>query len=188
MKNSKLQLLNRVIEHHRSRQRYFLSSKANKELTKVDLESFEKGTAFESFVVRHFDPDYFTLIEWRSDKTTDGIYPVMSMFPDLELYFESNSKSLLFAVECKWMNTFYREQIKLNRYQLENYRNYENEMQVPTFLIIGIGNIPSNPNNVYVIPLRDISNDYLNEFEMGVYKRPQPHKDFYLDCQNLFLR
>lgn len=128
-KDPKKQLVEQVLSYRKHlRQRYMQSSqfqvnhKKTKSASKISLQ---KGTEFESFVVRRFDPKYFTLIEWRSDKAVDEIFPLMSKFPDLEFYFESGSERNYFAVECKWRENFLEEKLYLDKYQIENYRHYQ---------------------------------------------------------------
>ena len=67
-----------------------------------------KGYLFEQFVVTLFDREYFTLLEWRSDKCIDGIFPLTCQFPDLEFYFHSQSETLHFAVESQMASIFYQ--------------------------------------------------------------------------------
>ena len=37
-------------------------------------ESYAKGLAFEEFIVKRFDTNFFTVKEWRGDKQVDGVY------------------------------------------------------------------------------------------------------------------
>ena len=192
MENPKLHLVNRLLEYRKKKRRELgaisKSSPVNRYCKKGNSNLFEKGTEFESFVVKLFNPEYFTLIEWRSDKSIDGIFPIMSKFPDLEFYFESKTENLQFAVECKWREHFYQEGIELDKFQLENYRHYEQVMQTPTFIVIGIGDTPSHPRNVYLLPLREITKEHLHEYELEVYLRRQAYDKIFLDCQRLILK
>jgi hypothetical protein len=160
----------------------------DKRLEQRNQNFLQKGTEFETYVVRRFDPEYFTLIEWRSDKSVDDIFPLMSKFPDLEFYFESNSESKYFAIECKWRETFTKERIYLDGFQVENYRHYQSVTGNLTFVVLGVGNIPSNPNQVYTIPLDEIETDVLHEFEIDIYRRDNPKDNFFLNCRSGILR
>ena len=144
----------------------------------------EKGLEFEKFVVQRFDQDYFTLVEWRSDKNVGGIFPLMSKFPDLEFYYESKTDFFQFAVECKWREHFYRDCVEIDKYQIENYQHYEKVTGYRTFLVIGIGNVPISPMHLYIIPLSEIKNNKMHEFEMEVYRRKNPLESFFLDCKH----
>ena len=74
----------------------------------------------------------------------------MSKFPDLELCFDLNPYH--FAVECKWREYFYKGCIMLDKFQLENYRHYQEVTGNPTFIIIGIGDKPIAPTQIYIVP------------------------------------
>lgn len=150
--------------------------------------NIRKGVEFESFVVRRFDRRYFTLVEWRSDKIVDGVFPLMSKFPDLEFYFEYESEKSYLAVECKWRESFQDETITLKKSQLENYRHYQKATGHKTYLILGIGNSPANPNQVYIIPLKEIEQEILHEFNLEVYSRSDPGKMFYYGASSGFLK
>src|SRR5476651_2527300 len=47
----------------------------------------EKGDKFQKYVVTKFDPAYFRMKEWRSDKYIDGLYPKSNLDPDLVYEF-----------------------------------------------------------------------------------------------------
>ncbi len=85
---------------------YFKTSSEPYQSANQQTESETKGYLFEQFIVSLFTPEYFTLLEWRSDKSFNGIYPVSCQFPDLEFYYKSNFESMHFAVECKWRRYF----------------------------------------------------------------------------------
>jgi hypothetical protein len=183
MKNPKIRLIEHILRIRKKRKKdeigvfpYISSPKVSAQ--DKDLELAKKGTEFEAFVVKRFDPVQFTLIEWRSDKVIDGIFPAMSKFPDLEFCLESQSDCSQFAIECKWKEHFYKEGITLDKYQLENYKTYEEITGNPTFIIIGVGNTPSSPRIVYIIPLKDVAKESFHEFELEVYRRKDPHEMF----------
>jgi hypothetical protein len=153
-----------------------------------DSDALKKGTAFESFIVRRFDPEYFNLIEWRSDKTVDGIFPAMSKYPDLEFQFKLQAKKINFAIECKWRRGFRNEKIVLDSNQIDNYKYYQEETGNPTYLVLGIGNSPSYPVQVYIIPIGNIDSNILHEFEIEIFRRENPHDNFFLHWDSKSLR
>jgi len=156
--------------------------------SKFNEESLKKGIAFEKFVVKRFDPAFFTLIDWRSDKTVSGIFPVMNHFPDLELYYESTYESKYFAIECKWREDFSHGIIELKKEQIEHYRYYEKMTKDITYIVLGVGNEPSYPNEVYIIPLKEITDGVLHEMSIEIFRRPNPYLNFFLECRNDILR
>lgn len=145
-------------------------------------EDYDKGRAFENFVVSKFTPNYFRLIEWRSDKFYNGVYAYNSMLPDMVWIFESNYCSFPFAVECKWRHGFNNYKIDWAKdYQLDIYRTFQQEEQMPVFVVIGIGGQPHNPTDVYIIPLHHIANCSLEKSYLNPYKRYNPDANFFLD-------
>ena len=190
MQNPKTYLINRILEFRRKSSRKFARrSDFNGRLPSDDFEeSQRKGTEFEAFVVQRFDPTYFTLVEWRSDKSINGIFPLMSKFPDLEFYFESQTECCQFAIECKWREHFYEDRVWLDTFQLENYNHYQQVTGYPTFVLLGVGNIPSSPTHVYILPLSEIKTHKLHENDIEKYRRQHPHDSFFLDCKKGELR
>jgi hypothetical protein len=159
-----------------------LDSPKRKITHQINEESVAKGTEFEKFIVQRFDPSYFTLIEWRSAKSVNNVFPIMSKFPDLELYYQSGLEESFIAIECKWREYFKKEQVCLDKFHLENYRHYESVTGIDTYLVLGIGNTPSFPNAVYIIPLKEIANEVLHEFAIHNYLRKFPHHNFFFNC------
>ena len=191
MKYNKSDLTDRVLYFRKHR---FTNNEVLPDITQSrsnngnqDSISFKKGTEFEAFIVGRFDPEYFSLIEWRSDKTVDGIFPLMSKYPDLEFQFESLSEKLTIAIECKWRDVFQEGKINLDKYQLENYNHYQKVTSNLTFLALGIGHKPSCPAQVYMIPLEHIKSATLHEFEIEIFRRPKPHDTLFLDCNRNWL-
>ena len=190
MENAKKQLIRRILELRRKTSRKITATfKYNAPIPREDSnENQLKGTEFERFVVQRFDRTYFTLVEWRSDKHVDGIFPVMSKFPDLEFYYESQSESCHFAIECKWREHLYEDCISLDEHQLENYKHYQEMTGNPTYLVFGLGNTPGFPKHVYIFRLSDIKGCKMHDFEIEKYRRHRPHDSFYLNCGNGQLR
>jgi len=187
MEKAKIQLIDRILSFRKKSSQSllptYLRSKRRFTNTQTYQENQKKGTEFEQFVVRRFNPEHFALIEWRSDKTVDDIFPLMSKFPDLEFYFESKSESFHFAVECKWRDHFTNNYITLDKFQLENYRHYQQVTDTPTFIILGVGNNPRNPTNVYILSLSDVESEKFHEFNLEVFKRLSPYDNFFIDCK-----
>ncbi|RYZ26462.1 MAG: hypothetical protein EOO10_15500 [Chitinophagaceae bacterium] len=157
------------------------------ELLTEQQSAKEKGDAFERYVVSRFSPDYFELLEWRSDKYHEGIYATSSRLPDLEYQFKTSYYNFRIAAECKWRAEFGNGRIEwAKNYQLITYRQYEGERRIPVFVIIGIGGEPDHPGAVYVVPLREIRSHVLTEYELKKYYR---HKtgNFFLNPEAMVL-
>jgi hypothetical protein len=144
-------------------------------------DSFEKGHAFENYIVSLFNNHKFQLIHWRSDKrASNGMFPLSSSYPDLELVFRG-SRNFRFAIECKWREKFNDGRMQwANSYQICMYEDYQNQNRIPVFIAIGIGGEPSNPGKLFITPLNNLSK-YTEVFERDLipYNRNPKNKFFY---------
>lgn len=113
-----------------------------------------KGREFEDYVVDFFDlphNDKLALKEWRGDKTLPGIYPENNSAPDLVLSFDDHP----FAIECKWRycmpKDIENELLPSDRRQF--FMQYAKNDAMPVFLLLGVGGLPSDPANLYMVPV-----------------------------------
>lgn len=122
-----------------------------------------KGRQFEDYVVDFFNlpnNEKLTLKEWRGDKTLPGVYPESNSDPDLVFCHDGQP----FAIECKWRK---RMPIDIEKELLspdrqDHFRQYSKEHKTPVYLILGIGDIPADPDNLHFVPLSEtISTDSL---------------------------
>ncbi len=109
-----------------------------------------KGREFEDYVVDLFDlPNNkkLTLKEWRGDKSLPGVYPESNSAPDF--VFEYDGKP--FAVECKWRNHLPKNIAKelLPPERLASFHQFSTERHMPVYLLLGIGGLPNDPDNLY---------------------------------------
>ena len=153
-----------------------------------DMLKLDKGLTFEQFVVQKFDKRFFTLLNWRSDKFIDGHFPLSNMDPDVEFMYKDSYKQVDFAVECKWRSIYFNEGVEVAKAsQLQNYRNYQNRSGYPVFIVLGVAGSPSNPADIYVIPLHEIHGNFLTKNQLAKYYR---HKkgNFFLEIPGMRLQ
>ena len=147
-----------------------------------------KGDAFEAFVVKNFNPKYFTLMEWRGDKYVDGVYAVSNHFPDLEVKFAMKSITDSFEVECKYRSNYFQNKVEWAKdFQLDNYKDYAHRLKIPVFIIIAIGGSPSKPEELYIIPLDELTTPEVTRSFLKPYKK-DISKNFYWDEEKKELR
>ena len=154
-------------------------------------ENKAKGDAFEKFVVKSFPRKFFTLQEWRSDKYVDGIYAVSNHFPDLEVMFDDKSKGVkdVFAIECKWRKRFYHNEIEWAQdYQIKNYKEYADRVNIPVYVVIGMSGEPEAPDEIFIIPLSGINSNTISKTELNKYKKDTNERHFIWDYENKVLR
>lgn len=145
------------------------------------LDSYKKGQLFEHYIIQLFNQDRVSLFKWRkSEKIEDKILLQDCLNPDLELIFSRHSQHH-FAVECKWREKFTEGKIKwAHDHQIRAYQDFENRRRMPVFIAIGIGGDPSNPERLFVTPLRNLeSSSEAYEANLIPYKRKPTRKFFY---------
>lgn len=154
-------------------------------------DNFAKGEEFEKFVVKKFSPRYFRLQEWRSDKYVDGRYAESNHYPDLEVTFEMKSREVKerFAIECKWRKSFFKNRIEWAKgYQLSNYQHYAKDLNIPVWVVIGVGGVPSAPEEVYVMPLTTLTSPTVSKEELQEFRKSDLQKGFFWDYEANALR
>lgn len=136
-------------------------------------DSYAKGFEFEKFVVHKFNRKYFTVINWRGDKGSNGIYAQSNAYPDLEMQFKHKDHCDCFAIECKFRQSLTNKNtITIAQdYQLENYRHFEREKKMIVFVVIGLGGTPSSPEEIFLIPLSKIKQSEINYVDLIPFKR-----------------
>ena len=132
------------------------------EIPEVELISSSKwkGRKFEEFVVSLCsDKSCFTLLSWRSDKSTRELYPIDNLMPDLYLRHRSNDGNVEFYIECKYRSSLADDMLDIGC-QLDRYRQMISENANHNFFIaLGLGGHPSTPETFYLIPDEAISDD-----------------------------
>ncbi len=109
-----------------------------------------KGREFEDYVLELLgvaSNDRLTLKEWRGDKSLPGVYPESNSAPDF--VFEYDGKQ--FAMECKWRNHIPKniEEELLPAERMASFQQFSTERRMPVYLLLGIGGLPNDPDNLY---------------------------------------
>lgn len=109
-----------------------------------------KGREFEDYVLELLDMahnDRLTLKEWRGDKSLPGIYPESNSAPDFVFVYDGKP----FAVECKWRNHLPKDIEKelLPAERMASFQQFSTERRLPVYLLLGIGGLPNDPDNLY---------------------------------------
>ena len=152
-------------------------------------ENVRKGMEFEEWVVSRFDNRYFRIKDWRGDKGAFGRHVDSSRLPDLELEFRHKEANKQFAVECKWRKNYYKDGIEWSYPdQIECYRSFASEKNLPVFIVIGLAGTPGDPNTVFVVPLHEIDGPFLTREFLNLHRRSNPNRNFFLDLQTESLR
>lgn len=165
-----------------SKRRFYKYDSNNKDANK------EKGDIFEKFIVQKFDKNFFTILEWRSDKYIDGQYAISNKLPDLEFQFITKGYQSRFAIECKYRKRYMNNQIEIARdYQINNYRKFETERKIPVYIVLGLGGKPSKPDELFLIPIKYINSNIIYYKDIIPYKR-NVDTQFYFDRYDELLK
>lgn len=139
--------------------------------------NFEKGLEFEKFITSLFPKQYYNLLDWRSDKNFNGIYPDSNKKPDLFYKrLNTNVEPSSFAVECKYRKAQFKNGISIcKNEQLARYKKFEENGKTPVFIILGMGGEPNNPLKLFIIGVNDIDESFINfkklkSFEVNIRK------------------
>jgi hypothetical protein len=152
------------------------------------LNSYEKGKLFETYIKELFNERHFKVKEWRrSERFADGIVPFGHCLPDFELVF-MGKRDYSFAVECKWQMEFKNGKIKwADEKRINIYKGFQKERRVIVFIAIGIGRHPANPEKLFVTPLDKICmKTEVSEIDLMEYNH-KPARRFFYDTVQLRL-
>jgi hypothetical protein len=115
---------------------------------------YDKGYDFEKYIVDQFalKKDFFTLMEWRSDKIHNGTFPQSNRNPDMEYEFSFKDFTTRFAVECKYRSKTFDGSVHIM--DENKFRTYEvfHNSEMPVYIALGLAGEPNKPNEVYLIP------------------------------------
>lgn len=118
-------------------------------------ECIEKGNEFETFVVNRFDDKYFSIVEWSTDiMRKHDRYVESDSKPDLTMRYVPTGEK--FCIECKFRANLFKGALQWSKYdQLQRYKDFHEKSELPLFIVIGLGGIPSNPKRLFCIPIRE---------------------------------
>lgn len=121
-----------------------------------------KGRLFENFVVSLCTgKSRFKLLAWRSDKICGDVYAIENLLPDLKVRHQIDAGEVEYFIECKYRSALPNGVLDLSS-QLGRYRRMTSaETNSELFLAVGIGGVPHNPDQFYIIPNRMIKRDYI---------------------------
>lgn len=117
--------------------------------------NYQKGISFEEYVIKMFDQKYFAVHDWTRDISgkTHGIVVESDSNPDLVMRYKP--KDQYFAVECKYRSQLYKGKLEwTTSKKLFGYKAYMKRLNIPTFIVIGLGGIPTVPERMFCIPLQ----------------------------------
>jgi len=133
-------------------------------------ETFVKGDEFEDFVRKHIFPhnDYELLARTHDYTFNKNDFVQSSKDPDFK--FMSRRTGNAFFVEAKYRSAYFNGAIEwCKTYQLTRYEAINKT--TPVYVVIGVGNLPSSPEQVFLVPVKRIRymrlfRSFLKEYEI----------------------
>ena len=119
-------------------------------------EGFIKGEAFEKYIRDHlFIKDKFKILHRSHDYATNkNDYIDDSKLPDFKFREKRTGKE--FWVEAKYRSTYHEDKVECYKpYQLDRYKEIDEEL--PVYITLGLGGEPDSPDQVFLIPVKDIN-------------------------------
>ncbi len=152
-------------------------------------ESEEKGRKFEEYVVLKLNKKYFSVKEWRSDKYVKGVYAESNVYPDMEIAFSHKDIQEMFAIECKWRKSFYKNGLEwANEKQLETYQKFQKDKNMPVFIALGVGGESDAPEKLFIVPLSVIQGTFLSVEVLKPYQKLPLDKNLFFDTKDKILK
>lgn len=145
-----------------------------------------KGREFEDFVLELFDlseNNLYSLLEWRSDKSTGDINPISNTYPDFVIEYGNGKNKFKFSIECKWRASLsWRNHNPLFvPEQIARYKKYSDEKKQRVIVVLGVGGEPSMPEELYLIPIEEIQNVIHKSSNLSQFRREVVNKWFSID-------
>ena len=132
----------------------------------------QKGDDFEKYIVQKFSKSYFSIVEWTGDKYVEGMYAKSNTNPDLTLKFKMKDIESEFAVECKYRSDYYKNGVEwCTEQQLANYKTFATSKEIAVFVAIGMGGVPTAPEELFIIPLTELMSNFVDKSFLNKYKK-----------------
>lgn len=142
-------------------------------------EPFIVGLRFEDYISDLFSKKYFSIVEkTHSAETNQERYVESSMNPDF--IFRYNPTGEIFAVECKYRSKLGDKGLLKWSYpeQMKRYQDFSYNRQMNVFVVIGLGGLDNDPEEMFNIPLEEAKYPALYPSVFNKFSRP-PDKPFF---------
>lgn len=131
--------------------------------------SLKKGWEFQKFVETALLPYPIYSVDHRTSYYEES--PTLKdRLPDY-IFRPNYAKKKRFAVECKYRSNLSVENDIVKPHILKRYFEYKEKEGIPVFIVLGVGNLPSNPDSLYIFPLENgavfsmMYKDHIQKFE-----------------------
>ncbi len=143
--------------------------------TAMDEMHYEMGIAFERYTMSLFNKDDWSIVDYSKDLSKKFNRRVESdSNPDFTMRHKITNN--IVSIECKYrseivyIGNYYGVQWAKS-YQIRNYSEFSKRTKYPVFIAIGIGGLPSDPEKVFMLPLRCLKNSFVGIKYLEKFKR-----------------
>ncbi len=143
-------------------------------------EPFMVGLRFEDYVSDLFSEKYFSIVEkTHSKETNQERYVESSMNPDFVFRYIPTGE--MFAVECKYRSRLNDEGLLNWSYpeQMKRYQEFSYKRKMPVFVVIGLGGMDDDPDEMFNIPLEEAKYPALYPSVFKKFGRPPKNSFFW---------
>lgn len=154
LKSDNMPIYNALVANSRSK------GNADEGAVRNCTEEEIKGRLFEEYIVGLLPKNSSVkLEEWQGDKCSNGVYPMANRNPDLLLTIKLKGGGIAHvAIECKWRKSFINNTLEwTTKEKIEIYKQYGVEHNASVFVALGVGGSPSNPQELFFVPLSHMS-------------------------------
>ena len=143
-------------------------------------EAKKTGNAFENYVANLFaDRQLFRVLECHQGQTSsEGVYAENDTDPDFRILQTFGKNGLEYWVECKYRSRFKDNEIKVDQYQIDRYREKQRSSHRKVFFAIGVGGTPDTPGSFYVMPLDSVPGEMISRSALEPYVMSDPKSAF----------
>ena len=137
-----------------------------------------RGHRFEKYVVDlfNFKDGEFSLIDWTSDIDFVEFNVTVERNLDPDLLIKHKKSNKMFAIECKFRSWITIENGKegvewARQDQINRYLKYGKDNNIKVYIALGIGDFPSYPRELYLIPIENAKFPNLYLYSVRDFKR-----------------
>lgn len=182
-------LFNKEIENLDQNEQHPLNESKSQELVAEENEAIEPASkeefVFEKYVVGKFNPKYFRLDHWTGDKFVAKRFDRTPLDPDIQVTINTAEGRFPLAVECKWRNRQDGDYIWFAEdEELAGYQEFSKKTGKPTFIALGLDGKPSEPEEVYLIPVLAFKRGTQHHASLTHFRKPNPEQGFFFDVES----
>lgn len=149
------------------------------------LSNEEKGKDFEDFIVSRFSPSDYTLVEKVNDYSSRNHNSERSKYADLVFRKKNSNKE--FAIECKYRSAWKesgndKSILWVEQRKIDDYNQFSKDRDIDVIVVFGVGGTPSNPEEVYALPLRLLQKPLPQRYNfLQKFRIKKPHSFYEYD-------